>query len=98
MMFRVGQKVVCISEQHNKDYFTCEVPLLDCVYTVRDLDDDGIRLVEIRNRIMLTQNTITRALANLEPSFWQIDFRPIVERKTDISVFKRMLTPIGIDA
>ena len=88
--FHVGQKVVCI-----EDEWPSHVPSpikKGVVYTIAeilppDLSEsfDGwdvrrsIRLVEVKNN-----------LADVD-SFNQARFRPVVERKTDISQFKAML-------
>lgn len=93
MTFRVGQRVICISEWDNESYLWCAVPRLNEVYTVRDLDDDGIRLVEIVNPVQLVQCTSTSLLSKSEPSFWCCNFRPVVEQKTDISCLTSLLVP-----
>jgi len=91
-MFRVGQKVVCISEWDNHSYRNCQVPMFGRVYTIRDLERDGIHLCEIQNRIVLTQDSSTGEIGFSEPSFWPKNFRPVVSRPTDISEFTKMLT------
>lgn len=91
MTFRIGQKVVCIRD----DWRTVlgEVrPVKGCVYTIRSLsvDERGdlfLRLHEIINQ------PHRYAERSGECEFWSIAFRPVVERKTDISAFERMLTP-----
>lgn len=90
--FRVGQKVVCVSvpdfrpEQPNK-------PILGGIYTVRSVAVNhqglpGIRLEEIRNPV----GHFTGGFHD-EPGFFAWRFRSVVDRKTDISVFKAMLKP-----
>jgi hypothetical protein len=87
-MFRVGQKVVLIraisGPPINGDVF----PTVGQVYSIRDiLFEDGqswLRLNEIINRVI---NEID------ECCFIAAKFRPLVERKTDISVFTKMLRP-----
>jgi len=80
-MFRVGQKVVCVDA-------TCYEHFLrkDAIYTVRSIacqfDDIWIRLCEV----LPTEEM---------GGFSKRRFRPIVERKTDISIFKSMLTSAG---
>lgn len=94
MTFHLGQKVVCISEEHNCDYVFCVVPKKGNVYTICAIDDaDGLRFSEIRNALMTCINTRARTVSIAEPSFWPEDFRPLVERETDISIFKKMLPP-----
>lgn len=91
MVFRVGQKIICI----NASPFAFGWPnpwavgeeLTDgTIYTVLAVDGDAIQIMEIKR-----------------PFRWGYAasrFRPIVERKTDISIFTRMLTPkkVGADA
>lgn len=92
MSFYVGQKVICIDNLCRSG-----IPIpgynyvsLNTVYTVRDIFQnpyDGrtlLRLTEIKNPPFPS---------GIEPGFDATRFRPITERKTDISIFKRMLTP-----
>lgn len=90
MAFRVGQRVVCVSapwERVRPTPWIC--PNLNSVYVVRDIvpwpngKGASCRLVEIRNG----------PVGGYEPSFDVVFFRPVVERKTDISVFTALLTP-----
>lgn len=102
-MFRVGQKVVAIAKQVG-GYGDEAEPIVGSVYTIRSIDLDraptvypiGLRLVEIVNK--------PRSYRGLngdvfhEGSFGAHKFRPLVERKTDISIFKAMLTPNRVNA
>jgi len=98
-MFRVGQKVVCVdaSKRGTLGSVNYDRPQLTkgAVYTIRELDGcDGyhaVRLVEIVEPIL--DIWIDRGPS--EPAWYSGRFRPIVERKTDISIFKAMLTPAG---
>lgn len=87
-MFHVGQKVVCVDgTPPRQDWFGEPLPVRGNIYTVRyvHLSRDGrcgIRLQEILN-----------AGGPCEPVYNIVRFRPITDRKTDISIFKRMLTP-----
>lgn len=89
MTFRVGQKVVCV---RGPIYFT-KAPHDVCVgkiYTVRELrlsrrNEPGILVDEIHNPI--------HPKIGREYGFIAARFRPVVERKTDISVFTAMLNP-----
>lgn len=94
-MFYVGQKVVCIRASFSG---LRRVTLHDLVerqiYTVRDtfLATDGtpcVRLQEICNPRRFNR----RRAAMWEPGYKTERFRPVVERKTDISIFKAMLNP-----
>jgi hypothetical protein len=94
MTFRIGQKVVCVAENPSwKDYVAFSFPRMGEVYTVRSIgpayrsrrdESEGlcIRLNEIRNR---------PAGCGEEPNFLAARFRPVIERKTDISVFTEIL-------
>lgn len=91
--FRVGQKVVCVV--HFDDRRILEhgwsIPVQGNVYTVRDkwLDhngEPGITLEEVVNPFTLFSDG-----AGGEPHFCATGFRPLVEKRTDISVFTRML-------
>jgi hypothetical protein len=90
MMFRVGQKVVCVNvDSPPKEALSSFSPLpLDLVkgaiYTVTS--------VGVRHPCDLTnQPCVTLAEKHARQPYWASRFRPLVERKTDISVFTRML-------
>lgn len=91
--FRVGQKVVCIdaSERKGPGKYTV-LPVQGRVYTVRGISawqwncgfsGVGLYLEEI-HRPPTPQGEAPWGC-------WR--FRPVVERKTDISIFKALLTP-----
>lgn len=94
--FRPGQKVVMFRDfgqgaRLRADLEGVVLPVKGPVYTVREIDPDTsngfvcIRLVEITNGPHVGDG--------MEPSFEAALFRPIVERKTSIEVFKAMLNP-----
>jgi hypothetical protein len=89
-MFSVGQKVVCVKIGRGA-YWAAHNKLTDAnlggLYTIRDIFTgmDGraaLRFDEIHNRMHANGQ---------EFGFWAHRFRPIVERKTDISIFTSML-------
>lgn len=89
-MIRVRQKVVCVSAPWERVRPTPWIyPDLNSVYVVREIipwsngRGASCRLIEIRND----------PVCGYEPSFDVVFFRPVVERKTDISVFTALLTP-----
>ena len=92
-MFRVGQKVVCVDDDFINKNLCAEIPpnlpCLNTVYTVREIINDWgrefLRLCEITNAVA--------AGIGVEPAFSIKRFRPVVERKTDISIFTAMLNP-----
>jgi hypothetical protein len=92
----LGQKVVVAVPYSEAAHFSAflngdVLPVPDVVYTVSDMelpDQNGlvfIRLAEISNPV---PDGMER-----EAAFNSARFRPVVERKTDISQFKAMLTP-----
>lgn len=99
MTFRVGQKVVCVDDYSAVALrWGAACPKIGMVYTIREFDDRGsklaLRLVEIVNAPAKHRNIAEP----IEPAFAVISFRPIVERKTDISIFTAMLTDEKIGA
>jgi hypothetical protein len=98
-MFYVGQKVVCINAKD--DVFpgttepwnvACDIPTEGTIYTVRATGIifnglPGLKFHEIIWR------GLVRGLFRDDDWYWAERFRPVVERKTDISIFVKMLTP-----
>jgi hypothetical protein len=93
MTFRVGMKAVCI-----KDTSACprepieRIAIKGDVYTIRGIihapEGVGLYLVEVVNPpVNCTLGHAERA----HPAPW---FRPIVEKKTDISIFTRILDDV----
>lgn len=101
-MFRVGQKVVCV---HAGDsihiggnmWLPGEEIHEGAVYTIHStFIERGTQSVMVRlNEVKRTRECF---LVWGHDGYGAYRFRPIVERKTDISIFKRMLTPQGVDA
>lgn len=89
-MFYVGQKVVCVNARSrpNRVWLTDTPPKEGEVYTI-----DGLSL----DRFDGTQILFLAEIKNYEGSddwgFASFRFRPVVDRKTDISIFKAMLNP-----
>lgn len=93
---KVGDKVVCVSEfSKSEQHEPWETfPVLGGVYTIRDIfpRQSGIYLVfeEIVNpKAHYGDSGFTEA------KFSARRFRPVTPRKTDISVFERMLKTVG---
>lgn len=99
-MFYVGQKVVCVSDEPKNpcvlngrilaDDYWPNFPKKGKIYTVRgffcdDPDLCGIYLVELINPV----RHYTKGF--VEGGFRAENFRPLEERKTDISIFTEML-------
>ena len=91
-MFMIGQKVVCFVDFSHSRRYGIAVPAKEHIYIVRDLinigREPGLRLFEITNRPMKHSNWPQL----IEPAFSISGFRPIIEHKTDISIFTEMLT------
>jgi hypothetical protein len=93
-MFYVGQRVVCVNDSPAWDG---HVPFVrkGAIYTIRcvspaeDCDGNlGLRFHEVADpppRPMMA------------PWYCATRFRPVVERKTDISIFMRMLRPREVE-
>lgn len=105
-MFLVNQKVVCIKEglwlweRLHSDYvkqYGIVHPRKGEILTVRSVEIDAsgnecIRLFEILNPV----GPVSDNLEPTECTFSAIRFRPLVEHKTDISIFTAMLTPCEV--
>lgn len=90
MAFHVGQKVVCILDFPDRGLSELQ-PVKGSIYTVRAIDcfpqGEALRLYELVN----IPGRYAEGVG--ETSFGTSAFRPVVERKTDISIFQQMLTP-----
>ncbi|QIB36935.1 hypothetical protein G3A56_02100 [Rhizobium oryzihabitans] len=97
--FVVGQKVVCIGECFPTHHlYRGLVPITKgTVLTVREITKakriDGKEAVGLRFKEIINPSMVT-----LHHGIWEFDysprkFRPVIQRKTDISIFKAMLNP-----
>ncbi|BEV47313.1 hypothetical protein CRBSH125_34960 [Afipia carboxidovorans] len=90
-MFRIGQKVVCVNDSNIHPCWSdwhSDLIVKGRVYTIasieRSRDRFGFTLTEINSKPWPTGGYAA----------WRAErFRPVVERKTDISIFKAMLNP-----
>ena len=100
--FRVGQKVVCVETWTPGSNYSPNIvngPVEGGVYTVREVgylhpwypDLVVVLLLELDNSG--GKWTFRGAPYEWEPPFAARRFRPVVDRKTDISLFRAMLTP-----
>ena len=91
--FKVGHKVVCIYDDWGPAPLgggqVQHWPKKDDVYTVCAITVNGNGKVFIRLREVVNPETDKHH----EAEFWAECFRPVVERKTDISVFRKLLEP-----
>lgn len=100
--FRVGQKVVCkrvkIAEFAMSISFQC--PLVGAIYTIRAINDWGGGRVLLRFYELDNSHLIGLHGGTVEPGFPYTYFAPVVERKTDIEIFRAMLntTPEKVGA
>jgi hypothetical protein len=102
MTFRVGQKVVCIDADFPHSMYSeyVQFPKKNGVYEIRGIlpfvdPADGRQFIYLAG---ITNRKLAYLQGAFESAFPSNRFRPIVERKTDISVFTKMLTPEGVDA
>lgn len=96
----VGMKVVFIVKNNGRNsnhggYGNETDPVFGKIYTIRDLGIDELygptlRLVEIVNPIQ-EYRTAAGIIINEEVWFVCSNFRPVEERKTDISIFKKLI-------
>ena len=92
MMFRIEQKVVCITDAWNPGTLSLVMPRARRIYVVRDITlrpwsdiPHGLQLVGINNAVAnFTDGTY-------EPYFDAEFFRPVVERSTDITFAHEIL-------
>lgn len=98
MAFYVGQKVVCVNAESTpgREWLDAELLVENAVYSVRE-----IRWNPVTNRPNLLLNEIRRNQETNRVQFFgyaPYRFRPLVEKKTDISIFTKMLTPTQVNA
>lgn len=110
MNFHVGQRVVCVEtwvdDPNRLGRMGEEGPVAGHVYTIREIgmfhpmfpDSVNVRLVEIVNAARDYCSPSGDVFRTWEPSFGAFRFRPVVDRKTDISVFQAMLTGKKVEA
>jgi hypothetical protein len=92
MTFRVGQKVVCISEDKTR------ILRRGRIYTIASIRWIGADETNDPGLGVTVEETPTKEDDEWFAEFRAERFRPIVERKTDISIFTKMLTGERIDA
>jgi hypothetical protein len=86
MNFHVGQKVVCVDSGAAADGVV--MPLVKgCIYTVT-----GLKMASNGLGVFLAE-VAPPERPGFSPTFRVSRFRPIVEKKTDISIFTAMLNP-----
>lgn len=104
MSFRVGQKVVAVGYDIHYDpnsimwrHPKAAYPEIGGVYTIRQINVWAkytlVLLHEVDNQHMLAI-----VGGKIEPGWDSRAFRPVIEHKTDISVFHRILDNVNIRA
>lgn len=102
-MFYVGQRVVCVDDslcQSNKEltyYGDLDGLTKGEIYTVRNTDIDPFDNLPIIRVFEIKRGNGLEYEQPFELGFLASRFRPIVERDTDISIFKKMLKPEKVD-
>ena len=87
-MFRVGQKVVCVNDEpSNLGGSRREVPIKGHIYTV-----SAVGLTNILDPQQLPCILVEELERRPYEAHWASRFRPIIERKTDISIFREILS------
>jgi hypothetical protein len=96
MNFRIGQKVVCIDDKPSIVQGSLGLLKAGQVYTIRWLGDymcPGTNEIQPHIRVEEIHRPCGDDTENIDTPYKARRFRPIVERKTNISIFKKMLTP-----
>jgi hypothetical protein len=95
-MLKVGMKVVCIGNFDSSKFPGYEhvtFPVKGSVYTIRAFVEGLTLDGQIAEGLIFEEIVNPISARGIEYSFKPIRFRPVVERKTDISIFTRMLNP-----
>lgn len=99
MRFHVGQKVVCITDDfwHPLAHLVPHLPRKGGLYHVRGYAPlIGDPCVMPGASFIWLAEIVNPGSSGQEPSFAAYCFRPVIERKTDISVFTKLLSPIPV--
>ena len=99
MIWRVGQKVVCVNHFRNcAARLGIAAPVKDGIYTIRGIDQDEESVAFLFEEFVngsdfyrLNNGTVVFG----EPMFKAWNFRPLVEHENDISVFTRILDAVS---
>lgn len=102
-MFYVGQKVICVDDSLRNDpgvkyYGDLDGLTKGEIYTIRSVDIDPFDKLPVIRVFEITRSNGLEYEEPYELGFYAYRFRPIIERETDISIFKKMLKPEKVDA
>lgn len=104
--WHVGMKVVCVAAQERINAIVASLPgsvypTSGKIYTIREIRDDSpltngktqivVLLCEIDNSHLVGRVLKPGTKCFVEPGFNPNGFRPVQTRKTDISIFNRIL-------
>ena len=95
-MFRVGQKVVCVDDAeyaHRAGDSIIDYIQKGEIYIIREICEFDYRPDRQFGHAVRLVGILRRDDNYPDYPFALVRFRPIVERETDISIFKQMLTP-----
>ncbi len=100
-MFKVGERVVCVGSGYWGGLLSSSrapnAPITGGIYTVRwagYYDELAcIRLEELVNPVYQWRSGLAECAFVVQNRNGQVNFRPVVTRKTDISIFTKLLTP-----
>ena len=94
-MFHIGQRVVCVNTE-NLVFADMKQLHKGGIYTIRGFLDGtafdpglGIYLEEIIHPLINFEDPY----GWLEPSYWAWRFRPVIDKKTSIEIFQKLLIP-----
>lgn len=89
-MFKIGQTVECIRDDWNDPNGPMKHPVKGKKYTITGINKPGFFCIYKVDHLQL--------VGFGHNAYASCYFRPIVERETDISVFKALLNPVPEDA
>lgn len=95
MAFTVGQKVVCVDDgSWSRGCWDGDGPVLDAVYTIRRYftNEDGDAIVWLEE---IKRSALSRVIFGDDVGYGAFRFRPLVSRKTDISIFHEILDRVN---
>ncbi len=103
MTFYVGQKVVCVDAHSVKPgdegrrWIPGEEPIEGAIYTIRRIWKSSTGSL-VFDFFELSRDARSSIAWGYEVGYGSFRFRPVIERKTDISIFTAMLAPNKVNA
>lgn len=97
-MFRVGQKVVCVDAGSRGRWDVGEAPITGRIYTIAEMFIDREDNKLVLSFIELRRTEFACSVYGERLGYRASRFRPLVSRKTDISIFTAMLNPSSVTA